>query len=84
MWRIVLSKRAKKDVKKIKNAGLSSQAKKLLQALQGNPFELPYEKLTGDLTGYYSRRINIQHRLVYQLFEADKVIKVVRMWSHYE
>jgi len=84
MWRIVLSKRAKKDVKKIKNAGLSSQAQKLLKTLQDNPFEPPYEKLTGDLTGYYSRRINIQHRLVYQLFESEKVIKVVRMWSHYE
>lgn len=84
MWHVVLSKQAKKDVKKIKSANLSSQAKKLLETLQQNPFEPPYEKLTGDLKGYYFRRINIKHRMVYQIFESGKVVKVVRMWSHFE
>lgn len=83
-WQIVLSKQAKKDTKKVDSAGLKEKVKKLFSVLKQNPFEPPYEKLTGDLSGYYSRRINIQHRLVYQIFEEEKVVKIVRMWSHYE
>lgn len=83
-WRIVLSKQAAKDAKKIASSGLKSKAQKLLKILQENPYQPPYEKLVGDLKDYYSRRINIQHRLVYQILEEEKVIKVLRMWSHYE
>ncbi|MEL6553765.1 MAG: Txe/YoeB family addiction module toxin [Cyanobacteria bacterium J06621_11] len=83
-WKVVLSKQAKKDTKKIESAGLKDRTKKLLGILQNNPYEPPYEKLTGDLKDYYSRRINIKHRLVYQVIEDIKTIKVLRMWSHYE
>ncbi|OQY17138.1 MAG: toxin of toxin-antitoxin system [Desulfobacteraceae bacterium 4572_35.1] len=84
-WNIVLSRAAVKDVKKIKSAGLSSQVKKLLATLKEDPFsDYPtYEKLVGNLRGYYSRRINIQHRLVYQVIEDIKTVKILRMWSHY-
>lgn len=83
-WRIVLSKQAEKDAKKIANAGLKTKAKKILSVIQKNPYEPPYEKLVGDLKGDYSRRINIQHRLVYQTFDESRTVKILRMWSHYE
>ena len=85
-WRIVLSKQAQKDALKLSAAGLKSKTENLLEIIATNPYQNPppYEKLTGDLSGYYSRRINIQHRLVYQVFEAQKVVKVLRMWSHYD
>lgn len=83
-WQIVLSRQAVKDAKKISSAGLKGRAQKLLDILQSNPYELPYEKLTGDLKGYYSRRINIKHRLTYQIFDEQQTVKILRMWSHYE
>ncbi|MEM9165103.1 MAG: Txe/YoeB family addiction module toxin [Cyanobacteria bacterium P01_F01_bin.4] len=83
-WKIVLSEQAAKDAKKITTSGLKNKAQKLLDVLQDNPYTPPYEKLVGDMQGYYSRRINIQHRLVYQIFDEQKVIKILRMWSHYE
>ncbi len=85
-WQLVFTKQAQKDSKKLLSAGLKSKTEDLLKVIQKNPFQNlpPYEKLVGDLTGAYSRRINIQHRLVYQVFEEIKVIKVIRMWTHYE
>ncbi len=76
----------KKDAKKLSAAGLKDKAVLLLNILAENPFRTPppYEKLIGDLSGAYSRRINIQHRLVYQVYETEKIVKVIRMWSHYE
>ncbi|WP_227498644.1 Txe/YoeB family addiction module toxin [Synechococcus sp. PCC 7336] len=84
MWEVVLSKQAAKDAKKIAAASLKHKVLKLLEALQENPYSPPYEKLAGDLRGYYSRRINRQHRLVYEVSDEQKVVKVLRMWSHYE
>ena len=86
MWRIVYTKQAQKDAKKIATAGLKPKAEKLLQILSKNPFQTPppFEKLIGDLSGVYSRRINIQHRLVYQVLEEIRTVKVIRMWTHYE
>jgi toxin YoeB len=85
-WEIVYTKQAQKDSKKLKSAGLKSKAEALLQILQENPYQTPppYEKLVGDLEGAYSRRINIKHRLVYQILSDIKVVKVIRMWTHYE
>ena len=85
-WNVILSKKAVKDSKKLKSAGLKPQAEKLLRILSEDPFQSPpdYEKLVGNLNGFYSRRINIQHRLVYQVLEKNKMIKVLRMWPHYE
>ena len=85
-WRIVFTKIAQKDAKKIKRAGLKSQVESLLSVIKENPFQSPpsYEKLVGDLSGAYSRRINIQHRLVYQVLAKKKIVKVIRMWTHYE
>ena len=85
-WRIVYTKQAQKDAKKIATAGLKPKAEKLLQILSKNPFQTPppFEKLVGDLSGAYSRRINIQHRLVYQVLEEIRTVKVIRMWTHYE
>lgn len=85
-WKIVFTKKAQKDAKKIKVANLKPQVEKLLSILQKNPFQNPpsYEKLIGDLSGAYSRRINIQHHLVYQVLEDEKVVKIIRMWTHYE
>ena len=83
-WQIILSKQAKKDAKKIASSGLKSQAQALLEILQENPYQPPYEKLVGNLAGYYSRRINIQHRLVYEILEAEKIVRILKMWSHYE
>ena len=85
MWTIKFTKNAEKDKKLIKNAGLEEKAKKLLNAMAGNPFQNPpkYEKLVGDLDGYYSRRINLQHRLVYRVIKKENTIVVHSMWSHY-
>jgi Txe/YoeB family toxin of toxin-antitoxin system len=85
-WRIVYSRQAQKDAKKIAAAGLRQRAEKLLEILSENPFQTPppYEKLIGDLSEAYSRRINIQHRLVYQVLEEIRTVKVIRMWTHYE
>lgn len=85
-WKLVFTKQAQKDAKKIARSGLKPQAERLLEIIKENPFQNPppYEKLVGDLLGAYSRRINIQHRLVYQVIEDIKIIKVIRMWTHYE
>lgn len=85
-FRIVLTKQAAKDAKKLEGCGLGKKAKELLKIMRENPYENPppYEKLTGDLKRFYSRRINIQHRLVYEVLEDEKVIKILRMWTHYE
>ncbi len=85
-WRLVYTSQAKKDAKKLAASGLKKQAQTLLEILEPNPFQTPprFAKLLGDLAGAYSRRINIQHRLVYQVIENEHVIKVIRMWSHYE
>ncbi|NWF91745.1 MAG: Txe/YoeB family addiction module toxin [Syntrophaceae bacterium] len=85
-WRIVYTRQAQRDAKKIVAAGLRQKAEKLLEILSKNPFQTPppFEKLTGDLSGACSRRINIQHRLVYQVLEEIKTVKVIRMWTHYE
>ena len=85
-WRVVYTRQAQKDAKKIAAAGLRPKAEKLLEILPRNPFQSlpPYEKLMGDLSGAYSRRINIQHRLVYQVMDEIRTVKVVRMWTHYE
>jgi toxin YoeB len=86
MWRVVFTKQAQKDAKKLSAAGLRSKAEKLLEILVENPYQTPppFEKLLGDLAGAYSRRINIQHRLVYQIMDKERVVKVIRMWTHYE
>ncbi|MDJ0727731.1 MAG: Txe/YoeB family addiction module toxin [Prochloraceae cyanobacterium] len=83
-WQVILSKQAKKDAKKIASSGLKPQAQALLEILQDNPYQLPYEKLVGNLAGFYSRRMNIQHRLVYEIQEKERIVRVLRMWSHYE
>jgi toxin YoeB len=85
-WQLVFTKHAQKDAKKLAASGLKSNAQALLSVLACNPLQNPppYEKLVGDLSGAYSRRINIQHRLVYEVLDDAKVVKVLRMWSHYE
>lgn len=85
-WELVYTKQAQKDAKKLASSGLKSKAKYLLQVIEENPFQTPppFEKLVGDLSGAISRRVNIQHRIVYQVYEEQKVIKVLRMWTHYE
>jgi toxin YoeB len=85
-WRLVYTKQARKDAQKIAAAGLRPKVEQLLEQLAQNPYQSPppYEKLVGDLSGAYSRRINIQHRLVYQVIENRNIIKVLRMWTHYE
>ena len=83
-FEVILSRKAKKDEVRLFQAGLQDQTEKLLFQLQSDPFLPPYEKLVGDLNGYYSRRINIKHRLVYHVSEEEKIVKVDRMWSHYE
>lgn len=86
MYNLQFTKLAIKDSKYLKSAGLDDKTKKLLEIIKVNPFQNPppYEKLLGDLSGMYSRRINIQHRLVYAVDEDNKIIKVIRMWKHYE
>ena len=85
-WQLVYTKQAQKDAQKLAAAGLKDKAKALLAVVQDNPFQTPppYEKLIGDLAGAYSRRINIQHRLVYQVLQDQQVVKVLRLWSHYD
>ena len=85
-WKLIYTKQAQKDAKKLSASGLKGKAKKLLDIIQENPYQNPppYEKLVGDLSGAYSRRINIQHRIVYQVMEEGKTIKVIRLWTHYE
>jgi Txe/YoeB family toxin of toxin-antitoxin system len=84
-WKIVYTKQAQKDAKKLKSANLQEKAIGILKILEEDPLMSPplYEKLVGDLTGAYSRRINIQHRIVYQIIEKDHIVKVIRMWTHY-
>ena len=86
MYKIVYTKTATKDIPKLKTAHLDTTAKALIDVIRENPFQTPpsYEKLVGDLQGLYSRRINIQHRLVYQVLEEEKTIKIVSLWTHYE
>jgi len=86
MWRVVFTKQAQKDAKKLSAAGLRPKAEKLIEILRENPYQTPppFERLLGDLSGAFSRRINIQHRLVYQILDEEKVVKVIRMWTHYE
>ena len=85
-WRLVYTKQAQKDAAKLAAAGLKEKAEELLTVLQENPFQTPprYEKLVGDLSGAYSRRINLQHRLVYQVLQEERTVKIIRMWTHYE
>ena len=85
-WALVFTKQAKKDAKKLASSSLKPNAQRILDILAINPFQSPppYEKLVGDLSGTYSRRINIQHRLVYQVLDSIKTVKVIRMWTHYE
>lgn len=85
-WELVYTKQAQKDAKKISASGFKNKAQALLKIIAKNPFQTPppYEKLVGDLSGAYSRRINIQHRLVYQVYEKEHVVKVIRLWTHYD
>jgi toxin YoeB len=85
-WRLVFTKQAQKDAKKIAKSGLKPQANRLLDLLREDPYQNPppYEKLMGDLCGAYSRRINIQHRLIYQILSDIKTVKIIRLWTHYE
>ena len=85
-WELVYTKQAQRDAKKLKSAGLKEKAQEILKILEDNPFQNipPYEKLVGDLKGAYSRRINIQHRIVYEVLEDIRTVKVIRMWTHYE
>ena len=85
-WRIIFTKQAQKDAKKISASGLKSKAEKIIEILRQNPFQIPppYEKLLGDLAGSYSRRLNIQHRIVYQVMADKQIVKIIRMWTHYE
>ena len=85
-WELRYTKQAQKDAKKLSASGLKSKAQELLKVIKENPYQNPppYEKLVGDLTGAYSRRINIQHRLVYQVYGKERIIKVIRLWTHYE
>jgi len=85
-WQLVYTRQAQKDARKLAASGLKSQAERLLVILANNPYQTPpfFEKLVGDLSGAYSRRINIQHRLVYEVLDSLKTVKVLRMWTHYE
>lgn len=85
-WKLVYTRQAQKDAKKLAASGLKPKAQKLLSLIAEDPYRKPppFEKLIGDLAGAYSRRINIQHRLVYQVLEDERVVKVLRLWSHYE
>ncbi|GAB6095237.1 Txe/YoeB family addiction module toxin [Desulfatiferula olefinivorans] len=85
-WTVVFTKHAQKDAKKLASHGLKSKAKEIIELLKHNPYQTPppYEKLVGDLSGAYSRRLNIQHRMVYQILNDEKTVKVIRMWTHYE
>jgi toxin YoeB len=86
MWKVYYTKQAQKDARKLASSGLKSKAEELLRVISENPYQNPppYEKLVGDLSGALSRRINIQHRLVYQVYEQEKSVKILRLWTHYE
>lgn len=86
VWKLLFTQHAQKDAKKISAANLKGKVMKLLDILREDPFKTPpsYEKLVGDLSGLYSRRINIQHRLVYQVYKKERIVKVIRLWSHYD
>ena len=86
MWRVGFSKQAAKDAKELSATGLKAKAQRLIEVLTEDPFAAPprYERLVGGLAGMYSRRINIQHRLVYEVFEEERIVRVLRMWTHYE
>lgn len=86
IWRLLYTKAAQKDAKKLAAAGLKPKAQALLEILEQDPYQTPppFEKLVADLSGAYSRRVNIQHRLVYQILDEERVVKVLRMWTHYE
>ena len=85
-WRLVFTKQAQKDAKKLASFILKKKAGSIIKILRENPYQVPpaYEKLVGDLAGAYSRRINIQHRMIYQILNDEKVVKIIRMWTHYE
>ena len=85
MYKIIYSSQSQKDAKKANKSGLKNNIQRIISILQKNPYQNPppYEKLLGDLTGAYSRRINIHHRLVYQVYEKEKTVKIIRMWTHY-
>jgi Txe/YoeB family toxin of toxin-antitoxin system len=85
-WKLIYTKQAQKDAKKLKKSGLKNKAIEILEILKEDPYKTPpvYEKLIGDLTGAYSRRLNIQHRIVYQIIVEYKIVKIIRMWTHYE
>jgi len=85
-WSLIYTKQAQKDAKKLSASGLRPKAESILEILKKNPFQSPppFEKLVGDLESAYSRRINIQHRIVYQILKKNKIVKVIRMWTHYE
>lgn len=85
-WRIVFTKQAQKDAKKVSASNLKPKAEKIIKILRQNPLQTPppYEKLVGDLAGAYSRRLNIQHKIVYQVIPDEKTVKLIRMWTHYE
>jgi len=85
-WRLIFTKQAQKDARKLASGGLKPKAEILLDILREDPFQNPppFEKLVGDLSGAYSRRINIQHRLVYQVYAEERVVKIIRLWTHYE
>ena len=86
MWTLYYTKQAQKDARKLASSGLKTKAQQLLTILQSDPCQTPppFEKLVGDLSGAYSRRINIQHRLVYQVLETERAVKILRLWTHYE
>jgi toxin YoeB len=85
-WKVVFTKQAEKDARRLAAAGLKSKAEELIEILRQDPWRSPppFEKLLGDLAGAYSRRINIQHRLVYQILEEERIVKILRLWTHYE
>ena len=85
-YKVIFTKQAQKDAKKLSASGLKAKAEQLIEILCNNPYQTPpfYEKLVGDLAGAFSRRINIQHRMVYEVIEDEKIVKVIRMWTHYE
>ena len=85
-WQLVYTRHAQKDARKLASSGLKKNALSLLKVLEENPYQNPppYEKLVGDLAGAYSRRINIQHRIVYQVLEEERIVKILRLWTHYE
>ncbi len=86
MYKLVYTRQAQKDAKKLASSGLKKNAFKILEIIEKDPFQNPpsYEKLLGDLSGAYSRRINIQHRIIYQVYKKEKIVKVIRMWTHYK